>query len=212
MSRKILTIPFPKLAIELVTRGVEHFVALLARMSVTPNSVTLSSLFLSILAAASLAFHNLGLALCLTILTFAMDMVDGMLARTTGQVSQAGKVMDSSVDRYTEGAIFLGLVLHFEGDVWVTLICLFALFGSLMVSYTSAKFEARRLEPFGGMRRQDRCVLLMLGILACWLTTVFGASFIWQKAPIYLVMASIGLGSHITIFKRLAFLHARDAG
>lgn len=130
---------------------------------ITPNMVTGSSL---IFAAASGYFYYKGdvaLAGWILVVGSTMDMVDGKLARETGQVSRAGAFFDSNVDRYSEGFIFLGISLYYRSDLFMLIICFLAIIGSMMVSYARARGEAVGAKWHGGlMQRVERIVLLGL--------------------------------------------------
>jgi len=77
-----------------------------------------------------------------------LDGVDGQLARLTGKESRAGAFMDSVVDRYADGALVIGLVVYlarfpFFSSLWELLVLgAFALIGSSLISYTSARAES----------------------------------------------------------------------
>ncbi len=72
------------------------------------------------------------------------DMVDGRVARQTNQVSVFGAFFDSVMDRYSDVAIFFGLLVYYaRGNrlFYVGLVA-FVMTASLMVSYTRARAEA----------------------------------------------------------------------
>ena len=95
-------------------------------------------------------------------------MVDGRVARQTNQVSVFGAFYDSVLDRYSDVALFFGLLVFYaRGNrlLYVFLVA-FVMTASLMVSYTRARAEA--LIPsckVGFMERPERIVLIILGAL-----------------------------------------------
>src|ERR1700749_2170848 len=96
------------------------------------------------------------------------DMVDGRVARQTNQVSVFGAFFDSVIDRYSDVAIFFGLLVFYaRGNrfVYVVLVA-FVMTASLMVSYTRARAEALIGScKVGFMERPERIVLVILGAL-----------------------------------------------
>ena len=90
--------------------------ALLARLRVTPDAITLTALALGLGAAAAAATGHLGVAAALLTLSSLGDALDGMVARATGVASRAGEVLDATADRYQEFAFLAGLAILLRGD------------------------------------------------------------------------------------------------
>jgi CDP-diacylglycerol--glycerol-3-phosphate 3-phosphatidyltransferase len=137
---------------------------LLVFLGITPNQVSWTSLGFGFLAGAYLAAGHFGFgAICATICGL-LDSVDGMVARSTGLASDAGEVLDAAVDRYVEFFFLSGLVIYYRAIPELQILALFALLGSFMVSYSTAKAEALSIDPPKGiMRRPERAVYLTLG-------------------------------------------------
>ena len=57
---------------------------------------------------------RLKLAGALILIGGSFDLMDGAVARVRGISSPFGALLDSVVDRYSEGAIFLGLAIYFS--------------------------------------------------------------------------------------------------
>ena len=95
-------------------------------------------------------------------------MVDGRVARQTNQVSVFGAFFDSVIDRYSDVAIFFGLLVYYaRGNrlFYVGLVA-FVMTASLMVSYTRARAEALIGScKVGFMERPERIVCVILGAL-----------------------------------------------
>ena len=82
----------------------------------------------------------------------------------TGVSSDAGEVLDAAVDRYVEFFFLGGLMIYYRDIAALLILTLFALVGSFMVSYSSAKAEALHVPaPKGSMRRPERAVYLTAG-------------------------------------------------
>ena len=89
---------------------------LLLRMGVSPNTVTLVGT-LGVCAGALICFPQgwlLAGVLVITAFVFS-DMIDGYMARTSGQISPFGAFLDSTLDRIGDAAIFGGLALYYVG-------------------------------------------------------------------------------------------------
>jgi phosphatidylglycerophosphate synthase len=119
-------------------------------------------------AAAGVAYARRALALggWLVLLGGLADVLDGRIARARGLVSRRGEFLDSMLDRFAETFAFMGLALYFGSSPWAMLTTLFALAGSLLVSYARAKGQGLGVTYRGGvMQRAERLVLLALASL-----------------------------------------------
>jgi CDP-diacylglycerol--glycerol-3-phosphate 3-phosphatidyltransferase len=93
------------------------------------------------------------------------DVMDGEVARGRGMATQAGAFLDSTLDRFSEFAAFIGLAVFF-GSGWRVVAVLVALGGSLLVSYTRARGESLGvLCKSGLMQRAERILLLGVGAI-----------------------------------------------
>jgi len=143
---------------------VRPFVAL----GVTPNMVTTMGFVMSAASAWAIAANHLITAAVLLFIGGAFDLSDGALARVQGSRSTFGAFFDSTLDRYSESVVLLGLAYHFARDGSLTQLTLvFAgLVGSLMVSYTRARAEGLGLECKEGLyARPERVMTLVVGLL-----------------------------------------------
>ena len=133
---------------------------------VTPNMISWASLVFGFLAGACLAFGHFGFGGGFALVSGFLDSLDGMVARLTGASSDAGEVLDATVDRYAEGFFISGLVIYYRDIPVLQILALLALMGSFMVSYSSAKAEALHVDPpKGSMRRPERALYLTLGAI-----------------------------------------------
>ena len=136
----------------------------LVRLGATPDGVTWFSLVPGIGAGVALAFGWFGVATLLGVIAAFCDSLDGMLARLTGLGSEAGETLDAIVDRYTESAFLVGLLVYYRESATMSVVTALALVGAFMVSYTSDKAEAQQVEaPRGLMRRSERATYLLVG-------------------------------------------------
>ncbi len=144
------------------------FVRFLARARVHPNVVSVVG-FLGLAAAgvAVAAGHQV-LAGVLLAVFGPLDAVDGMLARKTNQTSSFGAFLDSTLDRYAEVVLFLGILWFFwkQGSFYGVVLSFVTLTGSLMVSYTRARAEGLGIEcKVGLFTRFERLLALTVGLV-----------------------------------------------
>ncbi len=128
------------------------------------TTVSWLSLLLGLAAGLGLAGGHCGAAAWLMALSGLGDGMDGAMARLQGTASRSGAVLDSALDRYVEFFCFAGLVWFFRGTAGLQLLTLAALFGSFMITYSTAKAEALQVTPpRGWMKRAERMVWLAGG-------------------------------------------------
>lgn len=176
----------------------DHSARLLLRLGVSADLLTVVGLILA--AAAGVAFAagtwRFRLGGLLLVAAGACDMLDGAVAKLGGRATRFGAFLDSSVDRYSDGFLFGGLLLHwaYRGNHLLAVLSLSALVGSFAVSYTRARAEnlidSCRVGFWG---RGERTVLLLLAAFS-------GAM------PGALVL--LGTLTHVTALQRI--LHTRD--
>jgi len=92
--------------IRLIVRG-------LALSKINPNVLTFLGLVINIVAATFLAIGNFRLAGAIIIFAGLFDMVDGRVARATNQVTRFGGFFDSVLDRYSDLALLMGLLVYY---------------------------------------------------------------------------------------------------
>ncbi|RLB19451.1 MAG: CDP-alcohol phosphatidyltransferase family protein [Deltaproteobacteria bacterium] len=170
-------------------RLIEPVANLFVRFHVHPNVLTLLGLILSGAAAVLYGTGNFFWAAWVVVLAGTCDVLDGLLARITGKASRFGAFFDSSLDRFSEVFLFLGLAWYFSGghlavavgagnvssvrSPVAVLFIVLAIGGSFMVSYTRARAEGLGIEcKTGFMQRPERMVLLIIGSLLASLPTV----------------------------------------
>jgi CDP-diacylglycerol--glycerol-3-phosphate 3-phosphatidyltransferase len=149
------------------TKGLlESIVRPLARAGISPNILTVVG-FLAILGVAwILAQGYERLAGLLIIVVGLFDALDGALARSTGKSTTFGAFFDSTLDRFAEIALYLGLLYLYRGDTLATVLIYLTITGSLMVSYTRARAEGLGVEcKVGLFTRLERLAVLVLGLL-----------------------------------------------
>jgi CDP-diacylglycerol--glycerol-3-phosphate 3-phosphatidyltransferase len=143
----------------------EPVVRLLARTGVAPNTVSWVGFALTLVTAALAGMGYLPAAGLAMLVAGYCDILDGALARRTNRVTAFGGILDSTLDRLSESAVLLGVVifyLFFTTELRQTgiVLAVLALIGSLLVSYIRARAEAQDLEcKVGLFTRPERVVV-----------------------------------------------------
>jgi len=145
---------------------------------ITPNKLTAAGVTLCLVAAVLVWFeyrHELlffWIGAAVFIVGSVLDILDGALARATGQGTPFGAFIDSTTDRVGEAAMIgaIGLIFMREGNQVALGFAFAAMAGSFLVSYARARAEALGLRGDVGLSsRAERVVILSAGlILAPW--------------------------------------------
>ncbi|MBT9161112.1 MAG: CDP-diacylglycerol--inositol 3-phosphatidyltransferase [Dehalococcoidia bacterium] len=183
----------------------EPIVRLIARTGIPPNALTVIGFLLNAVVAGMLAGGHLFLGGFLVLFSGWFDMLDGALARATGKSTRFGTLLDSTVDRFSEAVLFLGLLIFYlEQGVGANkfapyleiLLVYFSIVGSIMVSYVRARAEGLGLSlEVGLLARPERVVLLALGLILSKISPVALLAVLWILA----------VGTILTVLHRLIF-------
>jgi CDP-diacylglycerol--glycerol-3-phosphate 3-phosphatidyltransferase len=143
----------------------------IGRVPVTPNQVTVVGFGLTLVASILAAFGQLRWAGVVLIFAGTCDILDGALARSTRTSYAYGAFLDSTLDRYSEGAIYIGLAAYFVSaggplERWLVLATLAALAGSFLVSYVRARAQSLGFTCETGIfARPERVVVTVVGLI-----------------------------------------------
>lgn len=145
-------------------------VTFLSYLGVTPLSVTIVGIILSLIGAVFVTRGALFWGGIILIISGLCDTIDGSLARRTGTETTFGAFIDSTSDRVTELAYYGALILYFlRGDTANSVMIFFlliALAGSFLTSYVRARAEGLGLEcKVGWLERPERVAILAVGLL-----------------------------------------------
>ena len=174
----------------------------LALTRINPNVLTFLGLVINTVAAVFFGYARVDnqqrMFLYAGLVIFGagiFDMVDGRVARATNQVTIFGGFFDSVIDRYSDVALFFGLLVYYAraNRFLYVVLAAFVMVSSVMVSYTRARAES--LIPsckVGFMERPERIVLIIIGAL-------FN-----RMAPVLWVAAVI---STITVIHRIVYTY-----
>lgn len=185
----------------MITRGIgngaqfvlKHIVRALSLSHIHPNVLTAVGLAINIVAAVLFAEGDFWAAGWVVVAAGLFDMVDGRVARVTNTVTPFGAFFDSVVDRYSDMALYMGLLVYYaraERFFYVVLVAV-VMAGSVMISYSRARAES--LIPsckVGFLERPERLVLIIIGAL-------------WNRMAA--VLWIIAVLSNITVIHRIVY-------
>ena len=177
---------------------IQPTVRLFARTPITPSALTWFGFLLTIGAAVLITQGHLLAAGMVVLIAGFFDILDGALARHINQTTRFGALLDSTLDRLSDGIPLLGILVLYtrEPSTAGILLAGVALLGSLMVSYVRARGEALGMECQEGLfTRPERVVVLTLGLLL----SQFDYALI-------VALTIIVIFSFITVGQRLAHL------
>lgn len=186
------------------------FARFAVRLGLHPDTLSWTSLVLTVAAAFLLGQGAFGLGGWLLLVGSACDSLDGSVARARGLASDAGETLDAVIDRWAEIATFFGYAWYYRDDAFAFSIACAACAGSVLVSYTRAKGEGFGIDAkMGTMQRHERAAYL---ITATILSSI--AEVIWPSAgrPRHLLvlgaLALIAIFANWTGARRTAFIRA----
>lgn len=167
----------------------------LARRKINPNLLTVIGVSINVLCGVMFGLGHFFWAGIVLIIANVFDMLDGSVARRTGQVTRFGGFLDSTLDRISDMAAFVGLMVFYARDTEFhstlnVLLAGLAMVGSVLVSYASARAES--LIPkcdVGFLRRPERVVLLIIGALS---THPTSESLFANRMPSVLWILAVG--------------------
>ena len=100
---------------------------LFRRLGVTPNAITIASIFLGIVAGILFYYNDLLIniiGMCLLVWANMYDSADGQLARMTGQKSEIGRILDGVSGDFWFISIYVAICLRLtpEWGYWIWLL------------------------------------------------------------------------------------------
>jgi len=189
-------------------RIIDSMVRGLTAAGVTPNVLTIAGVTINLFCAILFGFGQFFWAGIVLILANLFDMLDGNVARLSGKVTRYGGFLDSSLDRLSDMAAFLGIIMFYAQNVpQHSLLNVFlagaGMIASVMVSYTTARSESLGVKAnVGFLQRPERIVLLIIGALSTWDWN--SDFFLFNRMP--QVLWVLAIGSLWTMFQRFLFI------
>jgi archaetidylinositol phosphate synthase len=174
-------------------------------MRFSPNSISVASLILAILAGVFFFLGGYYLILAVIFVAFSalFDAVDGQVARARNMASRRGDYIDHVIDRYSDIAIITGIGLSHTGNA---VILAFALSGVLLTSYLGTQAQAIGLgrDYEGVMGRANRLVIIMLFSIVQ-IIVPFSYNFnVILITPFVLLLFILAVGGHLTALRRIS--------
>jgi CDP-diacylglycerol--glycerol-3-phosphate 3-phosphatidyltransferase len=189
---------------------------LLGRLNVHPDVLSLVGLILSLVAGLIYSTGSFFWGAWMVVLAGTCDVLDGQLAKQDGKESPFGAFFDSTLDRFGEVFMFLGLAWYFSGgkvffeskavnpadsqSPLAVLLIILAIAGSFMVSYTRARAEGLGVEcKVGWMQRPERITLLVIGSL-------LGSLPLIGHVLMKLTLLLLAISSNFTALQRMVYV------
>jgi CDP-diacylglycerol---glycerol-3-phosphate 3-phosphatidyltransferase len=178
--------------------GVKPIARFLLRVGVTPNAVTVAGTVGVLIGSYAGALGHLLLGTLIVTASALTDALDGTMARMRGESTKFGALLDSSMDRIADAAVFGAVVFYMAnqgnpyGGMVAAIICLGA---GQIVSYVKARAQSLGLDADVGIaERLERLIIVGIGGL-------LGAAGLDWGLPTALWVLSVL--SVVTIFQRL---------
>ena len=177
-------------------------------IGITANMVTFFGFVVNLIATFYFATGRLVTGGILILFGGSFDMIDGAVARAQRNPRASGALLDSVIDRYSEGFLLLGALIYFYSlaSLLGIVLAFSAWFGSILVSYVRARAEGLQVTcKVGLMQRPERIILLGAG------TVLQGAllhKYPFLQSTGMILLCTLGvltLTSHITAIHRLIF-------
>ncbi len=177
----------------------QPLIDMLVKFNISPNVYTTLSLVFCGISGIYFSKGYFKTGALIMLLGGLFDIFDGQIARTSNRVTKFGALFDSTLDRYAEFLIFLGIGVYFvhsfvDGNpmgLLVALTVFVAIFGSLMVSYVRARAEGLGFDcKVGLLQRPERIILVGLGGLI-------------SEVTLILAMIIIAVFANITAIQRV---------
>jgi len=184
-----------------VVRIISPTAQILLRIGLTPNSVTTVGA-IGVIATSLIAYpsgHLFGGTIVICILALS-DLFDGTMARLSKRgASKWGGFLDSTIDRVTDSAIAMGLLIFLaEKNDSLAYVLMVSIVSGFLVSYIRAKAESLQIECKGGFaERTERLIILL---------TAIGFTGLGLQYILTIGVWALALASVITVFQRLRII------
>ena len=190
-----------------IGRVVAPLVRALARTPLTANGLTIVGTLGALGGALLLADGQL-FAGSMVVWFFALfDLLDGRLAKARGGGTVWGALLDSTLDRVTDGAVFSAVVWHFSRDSseqpWIAGLALYCLVSGGVISYVKARAEGLGIRcDVGIAERAERLILVLLGT---------GFDGIGVPYILAVMLWLLAVASTVTVVQRMVHVHGQAA-
>ena len=135
----------------------------------TPNMITIFGLIITAIGSYIVFQGNFFLAGIVVAIGALLDSIDGSMARLTNNVSKYGDLLDSVVDRFSEGIVFIGIGAYYiynDLNEFAVFTAFIALLCSQIISYIRAKSESLGIQNKSGFfTRVERSLVLIFFLI-----------------------------------------------
>ena len=172
----------------------------LGRTRLAADHLTLLGVVVAVAAAVAIGAGELRLGFALVVLSALPDLLDGALAKASGQASQRGAFFDSVVDRVSDSVVLGGVAWHVATahDPRLTVLPFAVMATSMLVSYQRAKAESLGLNAKGGlMERAERIIVLCVGLL-------FESLIVWIMAAMLVLVSMTAIQRFFKVWRQAA--------
>jgi CDP-diacylglycerol--glycerol-3-phosphate 3-phosphatidyltransferase len=179
---------------------------ILENTKIHPHAVTIAGFLFSILSGfffwiGMFVFGGVSL-----ILSGVCDVLDGRIARKTSQMTKFGALFDSTIDRYSEIAAFIGIMAYYHSTL-VSLTIVMAIAGSLLTSYVRARAEGLNIDcKIGLMQRPERITFISVGAI---IGPLIDKLFQTHDLLMVIALVAIAILSNITVVQRVMYVRAK---
>ena len=169
----------------------------LIRLHITANMLTFSGMVLAVGVGVLVATGNLFIGGVLLIIAASMDAFDGTVARLSGIKSKFGAFWDSTLDRYSESFVLLGILIYGLNvqNNWMVVLTFMAVMGSILVSYARSRAETLGIDcKVGVLTRLERIVITVLMLL------------FYPNVPLLIGLGLIAVLANFTVIQRIVYV------
>jgi len=188
-------------------RVINPIIGWFVKINIHPNTVTWAGLVLTFVAANFYRIGSFVLGGIFLVLAGTCDVLDGQIARRTDRKNKFGAFFDSTVDRYSDIIIFLGLAIYFD-KLYIYVLVILAISGSLLTSYARARAGALGVDcKVGLMQRPERITYvagatIFDGIVGWFFELLFGVEHLLVIAVLWFVAVI----SNVTVLQRVVYV------
>jgi len=168
------------------------------KLGIHPDAITALGLAVVAIAAYMIAQGYFWGGAIILLLGSPLDALDGAVARAMQRTGKFGAVFDSTLDRYADGFIFMGLAYYFSdwGNNTGVILSLLALLGSELVPYVRARAEGIGLDcKIGLLTRMERMGIILLMLLS------------GSERIIIIGLWILVIGTHFTTLQRIWYVY-----
>lgn len=167
-------------------------------LNINPNIITIISPFIALIAAYFYSEGFLILGALVVLFSGFFDVIDGIIARFHNKTSEFGAFLDSTMDRFSDAIVIIGLIF---GGYCTWFIGILLLHSAITVSYVRARAESYGIIANVGIaERATRLIVIVIASIIAYFTS-----------PIYFnyIMIILVIASYLTVFQRIYYVYKK---